>query len=189
MRLFLAVNPGEHLRSELVTRIDQARGKIGSGGALRWTRPESWHLTLQFLGDWPDDRLTRLQQGIMGLEAGHGFLLKPGVLGAFPDLHRPRVLFLHLDSDGKAESLARSVRETVAEVWPRGPQDNKVFRAHLTVARVRGILTASERKILTGLDLDGLPDSEVREFHLVASVPHPTGPEYHTVMVVPLGRA
>ena len=187
MRLFLAVNPGEELRQELATRIDSVRGRYAGSGALRWTTPESWHLTLQFLGEWPEDRIGRLEQGIKPLASRGIFLLEPGTLGAFPRLDNPRVLFLHLGSDGNAERLAAAVQKTVGEIWPDGPQDRKPFRSHLTIARVKGHLSQEDRDALAALDLVGLPVTEANDFRLVASRMLSAGAEHKVLAVVPLG--
>ena len=47
---------------------------------LAWTRPEAWHLTLMFLGDWPPARLPDLGGALRAAVAGcrHG---RPHVIG------------------------------------------------------------------------------------------------------------
>ena len=189
MRLFLAVNPDEQWRRELATRIDPVCKRLNRCRALRWTRPETWHLTLQFLGDWPDSRIQPLEDALKQAEVGGPFHLVPGTLGAFPDLDRPRVLFLHLDSDGKTENLAQAVRQAVAQEWPDGPQDTKAFRAHLTLARVTGQLEKKDRQVLEELDLGRLPAIRVHDFRLTASIFRSGGADHHEVSRFPLGKA
>ena len=186
MRLFLAVNCGEQLQQELATRLDPVRRQLSGCPALRWARPDSWHLTLQFLGEWPESRLPGLERALDRLAGSGEFLLQPRGLGAFPGFRRPRVLFLHLESGGKAERLAAGIRDVVAEVWPDGPQDGKPFRAHLTLARVKGRLTAEQLAVLADLDLTGLPVEKVTDFRLVASVLHPAGARHRDLAVMPL---
>lgn len=186
MRLFVAVHPGDQLRRELATRIDPVARDLARCRALRWTRPEAWHLTLQFLGDWPEARTDGLKQALARVPVEGPLHLQPAGLGAFPDLRRPRVLFLHLDSGGKAEQLADRVRQAVQEVWPRGPQDLKAFRAHLTLARVKGTLSPAEIQAVQRLDLEGLPGCEVGQFRLVASELHRYGARHRALASVPL---
>jgi 2'-5' RNA ligase len=189
MRLFVAVTPPLQWRQKVATRVDPVRRLLDRCSVLRWTRPESWHLTLQFLGEWPEERVPGLERGLAGFEAGDSFVLHSLGLGAFPHLSRPRVLFLQLDSDGKAEKLARLVRESVAGVWPDGPQDSKPFRAHLTLARVKGTLTRAEKEVLAGLDLTGLPEVEARDFRLISSALLPGGAQHRDLAVFPLNFA
>lgn len=178
IRAFLAVNPGSHFCRELSLRLDPVLKECGNIEALRWTRPESWHLTLQFLGTWPESALERLQESLRGVSLPRTFTMKSGALGAFPTLDRPRVFFLHLESDGQAEALARRVRQQVQEVWPEGPQDTRPFRAHLTLARIKGRLEARQWAPLTACDLEELPPIAVQDFTLVASQLKAQGAEH-----------
>ena len=89
-RAFVAVPCGEPLAGELSRRLDALPGPA----PVRWTHPATWHLTLQFLGDWPADRLAALQMSLSRLDGPAPFRLAPAGLGGFPNLRRPRVLFL-----------------------------------------------------------------------------------------------
>jgi 2'-5' RNA ligase len=137
--------------------------------AVRWTRPETWHLTLQFLGEWPQARLQALQDALGRVPAPAAFAIEPGGLGAFPGWRRPRVLFLQMDGDGQGARLARLLRESVALAWPEGPQDTRPYRGHLTLARVRDELDEDSLKTLKSIDLSGLPQVSVEGFSLVGS--------------------
>lgn len=119
--------------------------------------------------------LAALQKACAGLDPGPPFVLRPGALGAFPDLRRPRVLFLHLRDDGQAAALADRLRAEVGRVWPGGPQDTKPFRPHLTLARVRAPLGREQLKMLADIDFSGLSEVPVSGFGLVASQLGPAG--------------
>ncbi len=178
MRVFLAVSCGEQLTAAVTTALDDLRaGPMGSL-PVRWTRPETWHLTLQFLGDWPVDRLSGLQTALEAASDQSVFSVTPGRVGGFPDLKSPRVLFLHMEDDGQTARLAGRVRSIVKENWPRGPQDNRAFRGHLTLARIHTRLSRSDINLLQELKLDGLPPVAVEGFSLLASELRPEGPRY-----------
>ncbi|MFN2370973.1 MAG: RNA 2',3'-cyclic phosphodiesterase [Candidatus Krumholzibacteriia bacterium] len=174
MRVFVAVAPGDAFRAALSSRLDAARRVVPAG----WTRPEGWHLTLQFLGEWPAPRLAALQEALDGIDPGEAFVLRPGKLGAFPDLGRPRVLFLHLMDDGQAAALAGRVRAAVDAAWPDGPQDRKALRPHLTLARVRVQPEREHLKMLYGIDFGDLPEIPVEGFALVSSALGAGGARY-----------
>jgi 2'-5' RNA ligase len=178
VRAFVAVPCGERLGGALTTILDGWRA--GPAGALpvRWTRPENRHLTLQFLGDWPESRLADLRRALRAMALPQPFTLVPGELGGFPNLSAPRVLFLHLGGGGRAEQLANTVRDCTAECWPDGPQDTRAFRAHLTLGRVKTRLTRGERNVLRDLKLGPLPEIPVEGFSLVVSELRPDGPRY-----------
>lgn len=171
VRLFVAVPCGEPLRAALTSRLDAS----GTGPDVRWTRPDTWHLTLQFLGDWPRNRVPALVEAFTEVADSSPFTLPVRGLGAFPGLRRPRVLFLQVADDGAAAALARSVREKVAGIWPEGPQDTKPFRPHLTLSRIRRPLTRNDLNYLREWDLTGLPDLTVEGFRLYSSVLGPAG--------------
>ena len=181
MRVFLAVPCGEQLTAAVTTAMDDWRAGPAGRLPLCWTRPETWHLTLQFLGDWPADRLAKLKTALEATRGQPAFSLTPGRIGGFRDLKSPRVLFLHMDDDGAAARLAVRVRTIVNETWPEGPQDNRAFRSHLTLARVRVRLPRSDINLLQELKLDGLPTACVEGFGLVASELRREGPRYTTL--------
>jgi len=184
MRLFLAVNLPRQFQQDLTTRLDTIREQVRIG----WTREENWHLTLMFLGDWPAERLESLSGALNAAVAGHGsFVLQPGVVGAFPGLKKPRVLFLHLDGGDPLRALAADVREAVNREWPEGPQDNRAFRPHLTLARVKRPLLGPESILLKALDLGAWETVPVSSVHLVESELLPRGPRYTDRAILPLG--
>lgn len=102
----------------------------------RWVAPPLLHVTLAFLGEGDPSRrndvLACLERAARSMPP---FAVRAGRLGAFPDLSRPRVLWLGVESDGGAlDALARRVRDALGEAgfW----FDPKPFRAHVTLARL-----------------------------------------------------
>jgi len=166
VRLFVAVPCGEHLTRSLTSALDGHP----AGRFLRWTHPRTWHMTLQFLGDWPRSRVPDLCTALACISEEEGFALRPRGLGSFPDLKRPRVLFLQLEDEGDAADLSGRVREIVAETWPDGPQDNRVFRPHLTLSRIRGTLAQENLNMLKNMDMGDIPDLAVEGVSLFSSV-------------------
>ena len=174
----MAVNPPEQLCLDLATRLDAVHSRL----RIVWTRPEAWHLTLMFLGEWPAQRLPALGTALRdAVEPHRSFVIQPGHLGAFPNRRRPRVLFLHLDGGDPLQALADDIRAAVGAVWPDGPQDHKAFRPHLTLARVKKPLSGAERTVLRALDLGGWDSFAVEQIQLVASELRREGARYTVV--------
>jgi 2'-5' RNA ligase len=184
MRLFVAVNLPDHLRRDLDTRLDTVRRRV----RLAWTRPATWHLTLMFLGDWPADRASALPAALDDAVSGLAPVpVRTGAVGAFPDLRRPRVLFLHMDGGDPLGELAARVRRAVNATWPDGPQDHRNFRAHLTLARIKAPLSPADRRELEGLD-PGVPDPfPATCVELMASDLRPDGARYRVLHRALLG--
>ncbi len=135
MRLFVALGLPGAVRRDLA----DVQARLGAGGAVRWVRPESMHLTLKFLGEVPESRAPLASEAVLEVAGRHPVLdLDLGGLGRFPSRGRPRVFWMGV---GDAPALARlheDVEKTlVGEGFSRDP---KPFKAHITLGRVRGIL-------------------------------------------------
>lgn len=174
MRLFLAVSLGEQFAADLSTQLARWTPEL----KIRWTRPPSWHVTLQFLGEWPESRVSGLISALEEVCDHPVFHLEPGSLDGFPNLGSPRVLFLQMEDDGTCVLLAGRVREIVEATWPRGPQDQREFRGHLTLARVRGRLAFREINLLKKVQLGPFDQVPIEAFKLYRSVLEPSGPRY-----------
>ena len=135
LRVFLAlVLPGEILRrvGAIQDRLrDLLRGDIG------WVRPGGIHLTLKFFGDiFPGD-LARIAVLVGELAARQRPLwLSLGGIGVFPDLRRPRVLWLGLEGDvPPLLGFQQGLEGGLAGIG--FPPEGRPFRPHLTLARIR----------------------------------------------------
>jgi 2'-5' RNA ligase len=63
LRLFLAIPMPETVRNE-ITGVQRELRRLVSHDAIRWTKPEQFHLTLRFLGDVPAERVAALQEAV-----------------------------------------------------------------------------------------------------------------------------
>jgi RNA 2',3'-cyclic 3'-phosphodiesterase len=130
-RCFVAVPIGDELRADLRAAVDALRGDPDLAG-LRWSEPDSWHVTLAFLGSVEADLAPGLISTIGEVAADHGPMrLATGGLGAFPSAGRARVAWYGVaDPDGRLAALARDVRDALGV-------EGSAFRAHVTLARAR----------------------------------------------------
>jgi len=184
MRIFIAANPGEHFRYLLATQLDAWRLQLG----ISWSRPQTWHLTLDFLGEVPSAKLDALTAALRAEAADfHPIAVQPQDLDAFPNLRRPRVLFLHMESGGALEKLATGIRHRVDEVLPDGEQDRKPFRAHLTIARIKRPLPASQLRLLPQIQFVPWETLTIDKIQLVKSELRPEGARHTDLAVFPLG--
>jgi 2'-5' RNA ligase len=108
-----------------------------AGGSVRWTDPKGIHLTLKFLGEVPEPRLPKLL-GAFGpaVQGRRAPLLGLGATGAFPNLRRPRVLWIGVEERGtELPPLQAAIEDAAAELgWER---EGRAFQPHLTLGRVR----------------------------------------------------
>ncbi len=170
MRMFVAVVPPEHVVEDLAEFLSPRWDDPDVGGALRWTVPEQWHVTLGFSADLPDrsyddlvDRLTRAARKRRQIEAR----IAGG--GAFPHAGKAKLVYAGISTD--LEELSRMATGARAAIARAGAGvDGQRFRPHLTLARTRHPGEVSDWVRL----LDGYrgPTWRVEDVVLVASYLH-----------------
>ena len=180
LRLFVALEPPPELRQALTA----LRDRLPDDRSVRWVRAENLHLTLRFLGDTPIDDVPALQDSLVSVGAGHHAMdlrLEGG--GAFPPRGAPKVVWVGVAGDvEQLLALAAAVEEAVVK---RGhPPENRGFRAHVTLARVRRGKPRGLREALAGIGEIG--SFTARELALVSSVLTPSGARYTTLFRAPL---
>ena len=133
-RLFVAVP----LPAAAIDRVGELIGDLRRHDwPVRWSDPETAHITLQFIGEVPRERAELLRLALPRSVAGQQvFNLRTADPGVFPNLRRPRVLWLGLHGPThRLETLHGVVAETLREL--DFPPDPKAFHPHVTLGRVR----------------------------------------------------
>jgi 2'-5' RNA ligase len=136
--LFVALEPPEPVRRRLAVLADELRHGAGrAGDEVRWVPPENVHLTLQFLGAVPEERVAGVEAALRDAAAGARPLsLSLHGAGGFPNARRPRVLWAGLEGD--VAPLADLVRDLGARLAKLGfPPEDRPFSPHLTLGRAR----------------------------------------------------
>lgn len=165
MRLFVAVDPSPsavaHLRAVVAGLADAWAG-------LRWAPPEQWHVTLAFLGEVAERHVDELGARLARAAAkSPEFSLVLGSFGAFSSARRAGVVWAGLSGD--VADLRRLAERSGAAARRTGiAVDDKRFRAHLTIARVRRPPLDVRPLIESYADYTG-PPWRVQELRLVRS--------------------
>ncbi|TAN23975.1 MAG: RNA 2',3'-cyclic phosphodiesterase [Acidobacteria bacterium] len=128
MRLFLAIPAN---REELRTALSTWKQATP---AIRWEAPEALHLTLRFIGAWPDARVRELEAALADLR-WPPFPLQLTHLGGFPDLRRPRVLWAGIAPSPPLTALAGEISTRLAALGLA--PDPRPFTPHISLARLR----------------------------------------------------
>ncbi len=125
----------DEVEGEIAEFVDPLR-KLRSG--TRWVRRANFHLTLKFLGDAAErNRLIALDSILEQVAAQTPrFILQARGTGAFPDLARPRTIWIGLLSE-QLMRLAQQVEN--AAVAAGFPPEGRPYAPHLTIGRVRGL--------------------------------------------------
>jgi 2'-5' RNA ligase len=187
-RLFVALEPPEPVRRRLALLAAELRRGAGrAADDVRWVEPEKIHLTLQFLGAVPEERVAAVTEAVRAAAAaGRPLSLEVKGAGGFPNARRPRVVWAGLAGD--VEPLAALAQDLGRRLAPLGfPPDDRPFSPHLTLGRAR------DRRGAPGLagalahaaQADGAP-WRAGELVLVESHLSPKGPRYEAVGRFPL---
>ena len=180
MRTFISIHPDEeaiHKISLIQKHLKEKLQAIGEDkfNALKWETVDKFHMTLFFIGETEkniseqmSDRLSQIEMNFSEIK------FCTGNISAFPNLRFPRVVILEMiEKDSK---LVRLVEEIRKEMMEFGLIEDKPFRPHITLARVR-----RDKKInLAGMTTAfGNPiEFTVNSFCLYQSILQPSGSVY-----------
>ncbi|MBA2469795.1 MAG: RNA 2',3'-cyclic phosphodiesterase [Chloroflexia bacterium] len=133
-RLFLAVP----LPEPVVTLVDtMSRSLQAEEWPVRWTAPGNAHVTLHFLGEVEPERGQLLRLALRSVIALHDrFDLRTADLGVFPNMKRPRIIWLGLY--GPAHRL-HTLRDAIGDLLVSFDFElaEGEFHPHITLGRVR----------------------------------------------------
>lgn len=143
MRTFISVDPPADAMQRILSIQNNFREKCreqlhGKFSALKWEGKEKFHITLLFIGETDEHICTGIHD--MLRNKFNGIKLPPMNLTAeritaFPGLRYPRVIVLEMtEHDGRLSHLSEVIRNEAAKF---GIADDKPFRPHITLARVR----------------------------------------------------
>ena len=138
MRLFVALRLEPELQ-QAVTAFQTRLRRLDSGAQVRWVEPQGMHLTLKFLGEVEPERLPALQAGLDTAISGRTApVLSLSLPGGFPNLRRPRVLWIGLVEEGThVLELQAAVEAEAARLgWEA---EKRAFQPHLTLGRLKDI--------------------------------------------------
>jgi 2'-5' RNA ligase len=182
MRLFVALD----IETEIRRRIGEFRQQMRAYAPdVRWVGPETFHVTLQFLGETA--KLEEIRGGLQQV-TGAAIPLAFREAGFFPNAKSPRVFWVGIEADEGLQELATSIG---AALKPLGfERDAGPYRPHLTLARAgsgrprpeRGERTAAGL-LAVRVQIESLGPLEfgtmtARDFFLYESKLSPAGAQY-----------
>ena len=135
LRLFVAIDLPDDVRAGL-RRWQSELQPLLLPRAVRWTKPEQFHLTLKFLRNVPVADTDALRQAIGGVcQAARPMRLRAEGAGFFPNAHSPRVLWVDIKSaDGLLMDFQRQLERAIERFAEK--REDKTFTAHVTLARL-----------------------------------------------------
>ena len=132
MRLFIAVNFSDEIKSRILKVQGQLRSQTFKGN---FTRPENLHLTLAFLGETPEARLEDLFH-IMEKIQTRPFDILFNQTGCFSSGGK-ELWWIGADRNSEGLSLLKAIHGQLLKGLEVNafPVDKKPFNAHITLGR------------------------------------------------------
>jgi 2'-5' RNA ligase len=171
MRVFFAINLPDFVTSSFQIVRDTMRG-------IRWIPSSNVHLTLRFLGEQTEERVSEAIKAASE-PAVEAFNLRLAGTGAFPDVRRPSVLWVGVDD---AERLAHLHAEISQSLQRWGfTLEKRAFRPHVTIGRVRRSHRVDVTEWASRHAAYRSDTFRITAFHLIASRLQTDGPSYTTI--------
>ena len=191
LRSFVAIELPQEIRDGLRATREQLQTEFPKE-SLRWVPLEQIHLTLAFLGDISSDSLREMEpvlEKICGACAPLRLCLEG--LGCFPNLARPRVIWLGLTDDLEPLQALQTQICQATQHWCERAEERS-FHPHLTIARLRDVSPRVARQVgLTVKDasLGSLGEWTPEAVSLMRSTLSPKGAEHELLSSMSLSSS
>ncbi len=191
IRAFIAIELPEDVRQRLDSVEQQIQARAGEVArrAVRWVPAGNMHLTLKFLGEVSTGNLQSLSRMLQNVAGQHThFDIVIGGLGAFPNVRRPRVIWVGTEAPADLTALQRAIE---AETHKLGyPVEERPFSPHLTLGRISQNARPEEvtqvARALGEVDMGEVGRVHVSQLHFFRSDLRPSGAVYTSLYSFPL---
>ncbi|MGR3220306.1 MAG: RNA 2',3'-cyclic phosphodiesterase [Candidatus Anammoxibacter sp.] len=176
VRIFIAIEINEKTGKDLETviaRLSEVEAHV------KWVLPANLHITLKFIGNVKDSEIAKIMEFIR--ESSYGikpFNLHVGGLGAFPDLKRPKVIFVNIKDEHNNLCTLHSRLEDKLTYFGITKELRK-YKPHITIGRVSSRQRIDALTDAIGIcknDLSG--NEQIESVALMMSELLPKGPKY-----------
>jgi len=173
VRLFIALDPSP----EVCQNLERLLARLRPTARLRWSRPQNIHLTLKFIGEWPESRLAELRQALGDCAPPPTFQVRVAGLGFFPNPRAPRVFWAGIAPCPELIQFAGDIDLALAALGV--PREQRPYSAHLTLARIQGRTPLGElHQAIAGLGEADFASFQPGGFFLYESRRGPAGSVY-----------
>jgi len=182
IRAFYAIPPTDDIRWTLARNIENLQQYTWSEKA-RWVTPGNIHITLRFLGDITQDKLTVINNHVQdALSCFPAFNIQLGQTRLFPNRIKPRVIAIMIMYNEQLQRLA-DLMESCALAAGLIPAKYE-FKGHITIGRCRSDFPD---RIKLALPLrTAVSEMRVNKIALYKSELTPSGPNYTKLNELPM---
>lgn len=186
----MAIYPDAEIIRRLEATQKQLRVHIAAD-AVKWTKPEQIHLTLQFLGHVQPDLLDAFANALKQVASDRKcFRLHAESVGCFPSGKHPKIIWAGLAGELEPLEILKEELDTAFSALGYVPEKRK-FHAHLTLGRVGRLNGSDARKLareISHFQSRNFGEWEAREIQLMQSVLSREGARHSTLNSVALKK-
>jgi len=179
MRLFIAADI-DNSTKEKIQEIRKSLIKLAPH--IKWTAPDTWHLTIKFLGETKEEKINAIAEKCNNIAKRYNFFhINLKGISSFPNTKLPRVIFIDTIYPQQFKEMALALDNELFELDLK--KEDREFHPHLTLARIKDIKTflksnehLMEKLIEIGKAIDYIVN--IDSFHLYQSILSQKGPTY-----------
>lgn len=192
LRTFIAIELTDEAR-QVITVLQNRLKANAPPHTVRWTAAQNIHLTLHFLGNVEADDIAKVNTALHSTVGGYPpVTLSLGQLGCFPNLRRPRIIWVGVWGNIKPlvelhGQLGQALKEAIGFT-----PETRPYAPHLTIGRVNQEAPLQRLRQFSQImereqAVAQLVDLPVTEISLIKSELYPAGPVYTVLSSERLG--
>ena len=173
IRSFICIHFPDEVIKEIARIQELINNKVKFTGKL--TELENLHLTLKFLGEIEEERLTQVKEKLQSIKFA-SFTAKLLNMGIFSYKKNPKVIWIKVGGKELFE-LQKQIDNALKELFK--PEER--FMSHLTIARIKHMKDKTAfKQYLKNISVKPIK-FQVSSFELKSSELRPLGPVYNTI--------
>lgn len=177
VRSFLSLNIDSYLTTALTVVQERVKNQLDKYN-VKWEKPDNFHLTIRFLGDFGLDSIEKLKSRLDTINLSFSSInLTTKGIGFFPNTRFPNVVFIDLKGkQDNCDELVERIDEVLKEF---NIKPDKKFVPHITLGRFR-----QEHKVKLAKEINiDVEEVEVKfdSFYLIKSQLTPKGSIYSVI--------
>lgn len=184
IRTFIAIEISESVRQKIAALQSDFKKRKER---ISWAKPGNIHLTLKFLGDVEEGKIKLIGEALAtATKEFQPFSFFVKELGAFPNIRRPRVLWVGIENSTKELSdIQIEIEDQLNQLDLL--KEKKKFNPHLTIGRVKSQVS---NEFIENFKASIFDEEEVKveEIILMRSELHPKGAIYTPLKKIRLDK-
>jgi 2'-5' RNA ligase len=179
---------GLDLPPEVRGALDAVLDQLGPAVRIKWSPPANLHITIRFIGAWPEERLPDLRAALAGLPDRLPIPIHIRKLGFFPNPNSPRTFWAGVEAAPDLAALAGAIDRALEALGLK--PEGRPFSPHLTLARIKGSAPLQNlRETIAALPSLDFGSFSADRFFLYQSRPGPAGSVYKKLAEFPFAGA